>query len=224
MSPARPGRSGARSSAARLPAEAAEHDLAAGEVQTRLGRPEMRSPSASSGSASARMSSGDRLQQAEADHRRSDPRLSITSGLRAARRRDRRRCSAARAARRSRRRRASPGAPVVDRHAALGAQARDRQVLQLAAVGRLGETLRGGCRAPLPAASDGGTDSRRNIETAASSGARRRMAAAVLEMAALAAPRVVERPEAVRAVVEDGAVTQSAEEAVADLEVGSRSN
>ena len=91
---------------------------------------------------------------------------------------------------------------VRDDHPPLAGMALDAELLQLPAVGRLGNDIRAGPPpAPGAAASvSGGIDRRRNIDTERSSMpiAARGMSAPVLQVAALAGARVVERPEPVR--------------------------
>ncbi len=156
---------------------------------------------------------GDRLEQAEADHRRGDAGRDHQVRVQAGRSRGPS-MRVGRAAQAARPRRPSSGTGElgpVDHHPALGRMARDAEGLELAAVGRLGAIagMRRCASAACSAASRGGTDSRRNSETPPRP-ARRRLAAAVLEVAGLAGAGVVQRPEPVRRLrVEAGAETQS---------------
>ena len=194
--------------------------------QTVFGRPLMPSPSRSSGSASARMSaSGTASMQAEADHLRRHPRRDLhvggssrpvgEIGGRVARAAQRHRLAVAERHRHL---------GIVDGHAALGARGRARR---RSGAGRRRSAPAASRDSPRPRPSPpaarpccAGTESRRNMPTAGSSGPVGGCAAAVLEVAGLAGAGVEQRPEAVGGLRRGGrGHPELAEEAVADLEV-----
>ncbi len=170
-----------------------------------------------------------RLEQAEPDHLRRHPRrdLHVRADRPVGEIGDR--DSSAGAATPPRRRRASP-APRRSRSPSAPRPAGPAP--RRSAAGRR-RSARAGWRdsprsPPAPAAGPrprAGTDSRRNMPTAGSSGPVGGCAAPVLQVAGLAGAGVEERPQPVRARVEDGAVTQSLrKKPLPTLKSSSRSN